>query len=263
MFRYEPLTQKFEVFTAYGFANPHGHVFDRWGTDIIIDGTNAIPYYGPSFTGKTYFPHKHGKAPTVYKQRTRPCSAAELLSSKHFPESMQGNLLVLNVIGFQGVLQYKLEEKDAGLVGTEVEPIVSSDDPNFRPSDIEMGPDGAIWFTDWHNPIIGHMQHNLRDPNRDKKHGRVYRVTYEGARADEVAEGGRPRRGGARPAEEFRRPPALTAQDRVEQPQGRRGHPGRFEVGRRADKSGENYEHQMAEARCGFTSGSTRPTPSC
>jgi HEAT repeat protein len=33
---------------------------------------------------------------------------------------------------------------------------------------------------DWQNPIIGHMQHNLRDPSRDRAHGRIYRVTYEG-----------------------------------------------------------------------------------
>src|SRR5690606_22376648 len=44
----------------------------------------------------------------------------------------------------------------------------------------EIGPDGAIWFTDWANAIIGHMQHHIRDPSRDKTHGRVYRVTYEG-----------------------------------------------------------------------------------
>ena len=42
------------------------------------------------------------------------------------------------------------------------------------------GPDGALYFADWHNPIIGHMQHHLRDPNRDKAHGRIYRITYEG-----------------------------------------------------------------------------------
>ena len=43
-----------------------------------------------------------------------------------------------------------------------------------------MGPDGAIYFLEWQNPIIGHMQHNLRDPSRDRTHGRVYRVSYEG-----------------------------------------------------------------------------------
>ncbi len=93
---------------------------------------------------------------------------------------MQGNLLVPNVIGFQGILQYKVEDNDASLAGTEVEPIVFSTDPNFRPSDLKIGPDGAIWFLDWQNPIIGHMQHNLRDPSRDRTHGRIYRITYEG-----------------------------------------------------------------------------------
>src|SRR5262249_35711511 len=84
------------------------------------------------------------------------------------------------VIGFQGILQYKLEDKDSSFTGTEVKPIVYSSDPNFRPSDVKMGPDGAIYFIDWQNPIIGHMQHNLRDPSRDRTHGRIYRVTYEG-----------------------------------------------------------------------------------
>ena len=58
--------------------------------------------------------------------------------------------------------------------------MLSSTDPSFRPADVEIGADGALYFTDWQNPIIGHMQHNLRDPNRDRTHGRVYRVTYEG-----------------------------------------------------------------------------------
>ena len=84
---------------------------------------------------------------------------------------MQGNLLVANVIGFRGILQYRLEDQGASIIGKEVEPILSSSDPNFRPADIRIGPDGAIYFTDWHNPIIGHMQHNLRDPNRDRTHG--------------------------------------------------------------------------------------------
>jgi hypothetical protein len=126
------------------------------------------------------YPHKHGRPPQVYQQRTRPCSGTEVLSSSHFPEEHRGNLLVANVIGFQGILQYKLKAEGSSLGATEVEPILSSTDPNFRPGDVEVGPDGAIYLTDWQNPIIGHMQHNLRDPSRDHTHGRVYRVRYEG-----------------------------------------------------------------------------------
>jgi putative heme-binding domain-containing protein len=180
VFRYEPRTQKFEVYVAYDFANPHGHVFDRWGQDIVHDGTGANPYHGALFSGRTQFPRKHAPPPQVYQQRTRPCPGTEILSSRHFPEEYQGNLLVGNVIGFQGILRYRIEPAGGSLKGTELEPILSSSDPNFRPSDLEIGPDGALYFTDWHNPIIGHMQHNLRDPNRNKIHGRVYRVTYEG-----------------------------------------------------------------------------------
>jgi glucose/arabinose dehydrogenase len=180
VFRYEPRAQKFEVYVSYGFANPHGHVFDRWGQDIVIDGTGANPYHAALFSGRVDFPHKHAGPPQVYAQRTRPCPGAEFLSSRHFPESNQGNLLVANVIGFQGILQYKIGAKGSSFEGTEEEPIVYSSDPNFRPSDIKISPDGAIYFSDWQNPIIGHMQHNLRDPSRGRTHGRVYRVIAEG-----------------------------------------------------------------------------------
>jgi putative heme-binding domain-containing protein len=180
VFRYEPRTQKFSVYVPYGFANPHGHVWNAWGQDFVYDGTGAQPYHGALFSGHLNFPQKHPHPPQVYQQRTRPCPGVEILSSRHFPQENQGNLLVPNVIGFQGILQYKVEDKGASFAGTEVQPIVYSSDPNFRPSDIKMGPDGAIWFVDWHNTLIGHLQHALRDPSRDRTHGRIYRVTYEG-----------------------------------------------------------------------------------
>jgi glucose/arabinose dehydrogenase/lysophospholipase L1-like esterase len=181
VYRFEPRTWKFETYIPFNFPNPHGHVFDQWGRDIVFDATGGQPYYGPSFSTKKYYPAMETKAaPKPGDVRTRPVGGAEILSSRHFPEAMQGNLVVLNTIGFQGVLNYSLTEDGAGLKSTEVESIVSSTDKNFRPVDAEVGPDGALYFVDWHNPIIGHMQHNLRDTSRDKEHGRVYRVTYPG-----------------------------------------------------------------------------------
>ena len=184
VFRYEPRTGKVGLYTSYGFANPHGHAFDHWGDDIVVDGTGSVPYWGSVFSTRLDGLAKHGGAPSVYQQRTRPCPGIEFLSSPHFPTEMQGNLLVGNVIGFQGILRYTFEKPsdaaaDAYPVAVEAEPIVSSSDVNFRPADLETGPDGAIYFTDWQNPIIGHMQHNLRDPSRDRQHGRVYRVVME------------------------------------------------------------------------------------
>ncbi|HVS40274.1 MAG TPA: PVC-type heme-binding CxxCH protein, partial [Gemmataceae bacterium] len=180
VFRYEPKTQKFDVYVTYGFANPHGHVWDRWGEDYVYDGTGANPYNGALFSGHLDYPAKHPHPPQVYQQRTRPCPGVEILSSRAFPPENEGNLLVANVIGFQGILQYKPQETGASLTATEVEPVVSSTDPNFRPVDVKIGPDGAIYFLDWQNPIIGHMQHNLRDPSRDRTHGRIYKIVYDG-----------------------------------------------------------------------------------
>ena len=110
-----------------------------------------MPTHATLFSGHVDYPNKHASPPTVYHQRTRPCPGVEFLTSRHFPDEFQGNLLVPNVIGFQGILRYKIEDKDASLAGTELEPILSSRDPNFRPSDIETGPDGAIYFLDWQN----------------------------------------------------------------------------------------------------------------
>jgi putative heme-binding domain-containing protein len=176
-FRYEPRTQKTEVYVTYGFANPHGHVFGRWGQEYIYDGTGANPYDAALISGHLDYPQKHPHAPQLYQQRTRPCPGVEVLSSRHFPAELQGNLLVANVIGFQGILQYKVAEKGGSFAATETEPLVYSSDPNFRPSDVKVGPDGAVYFSDWQNPLIGHLQHHLRDPSRDHTHGRIYRLT--------------------------------------------------------------------------------------
>jgi putative heme-binding domain-containing protein len=177
VYRYEPRTSKFEVYVPFGFANPHGHVFDRWGQDIVHDGTGSDPYHGSLFSGYLDFPQKHPAPPKVYERRWRPCPGTEIVSSRHFPPEMQGNLLVGNVIGFQGLLRYRIEDDGASFKGTESEPLVSSTDESFRPVDFEIAPDGSLYFIDWYNPIIGHMQHNLRDPSRDHSHGRVYRMT--------------------------------------------------------------------------------------
>ena len=134
VYRFEPRTWKFETYIPFNFPNPHGHVFDRWGRDIVFDATGGQPYYGPSFSTKKYYPAMETKAaPKPGDVRTRPVGGAEILSSRHFPEAMQGNLIVLNTIGFRGLLNYKITEDGAGLKSTEVEPILQSADENFRP----------------------------------------------------------------------------------------------------------------------------------
>jgi putative heme-binding domain-containing protein len=178
--RFEPRSGRVERYIPYNFANPHGHVFDRWGQDFFTDGTGNQNYYVLPFSGAMPAGMRHPGYGTFFPQRSRPVGGSEILSSRAFPAENQGSYLLANVIGFQGVFQYRIDEAGAGFGATELDPIVESTDPNFRPVDLEVGPDGALYLLDWQNPLIGHMQHHLRDPNRDVTHGRVYRVTHEG-----------------------------------------------------------------------------------
>jgi glucose/arabinose dehydrogenase len=250
IFRFEPKTWKFEVYIPHNFPNPHGHVFDTWGRNIVFDATGGQPFYGPSFSTKKYFPAaESNKAPRPGAVRTRPVGGAEILSSRHFPEEMQGNVIVANVIGFRGLLNYRLADDGAGLKWAEAEPILSSSDENFRPVDIEVGADGALYVADWHNPIIGHMQHNLRDTSRDRLHGRIYRVTYPG----------RPLVSPARIAGQ----PIARLLDLLKEPEDRVRYRAKIELSARdtkevmaalqtwmdgLDPKSDRYEHQMLEA---------------
>ncbi len=177
VYEWDPVTFDINFHFPIG-PNPHGDVFDQWGNQFATDGTGG--------TGNYIGMPGHGAPTQLYEKRVRPVPAIQILDSQHFPEENRGNLLIANVIGFQGVTQYKFEKRGAGFFAKEVEPILYSSDQNFRPSDMEIGGDGALYVLDWQNPIIGHMQHNLRDPSRDHLHGRIYRVTAEGRETQPV-----------------------------------------------------------------------------
>lgn len=179
-FRYRPTTQRLQVYVSYQFANPWGHVFDRWGQDFLADSSGGANYFALPLTGRIEYPDKRPAMREFTLTKVRPTCGAEFVSSRHFPDEAQGNWLLNNVIGFQGIKQYKVIEKDSGFEGHEVEPLLFSTDPNFRPVDLEFGADGALYVTDWYNPLIGHMQYSVRDPRRDTTHGRIWRITHTG-----------------------------------------------------------------------------------
>lgn len=180
IFRWEPRTGKFERYIAYGFANPHGKVFDYWGNDIVTDATGNANYFAPAFSGHIDFPGTHPGMNEFWERPSRPTPGTHLLSSRAWPKEYQGNFLNCNVISLQGIFRAAITEDGSGLHGETLENLISSDDPNFRPSGISVAPDGSLYFMDWHKPLIGHLQHHLRDPNREQDHGRIYRLTYEG-----------------------------------------------------------------------------------
>ena len=194
MYRFDP--RRFTIAQhATNPPNPHGIAFDTWGYHYATDGTGGRAWQvRPEGAGFKMF--------ELLKKEVRPVAAIEVVSSAHFPESMQGDLLVCNTIGFLGLKQYRLERNpETGAVwgepsGTELKVTITgadgsktedtsrgllmSGDKNFRPTDSIFGADGALYISDWQNVIIGHMQHNVRDPNRDHRHGRIYRMTATG-----------------------------------------------------------------------------------
>ena len=180
IYRYEPLTSRFETYVSYAFANPHGRAFDYWGNDIITDATGNNTYFGPAFSGRIDYPLKHPKLKTIWDRPSRPSAGSTILTSKHFPDEYWGDYLNPNVIGFQGIYRVKLGPDGSGIKGDRMPDIMQSKDFNFRPIDTATGPDGALYVCDWHNPLIGHLQSHLRDSNRDHEHGRIYRITAEG-----------------------------------------------------------------------------------
>ena len=194
MYRFDPC--RFTIAMHAGNSpNPHGISFDRWGYQYATDGTGGRAFQVRP-DGKGFKMHE------LLKKEVRPVTASEIVSSTNFPDEMQGDFLICNVIGFLGIKHYDLARNpDTGAVwgepaGDELtvnvtnadgskttdksRGLLMSGDKNFRPSDAIFGADGALYVADWHNVIIGHMQHNVRDPNRDHQHGRIYRVTATG-----------------------------------------------------------------------------------
>jgi len=178
-FRYEPLRQKMDVFISYRFANPWGICWDKWGQTFFADASGGANYFATAFSGDVDYPNKQANMNQFLTKQWRPTCGCVTVSSRHFPDDVQGDYLLNNCITFQGTLQYRFKKDDAvsGFSATPVEPLLKSSDPNFRPTDLRFGPDGALYLCDWFNPLVGHMQHSIRDPNRDKTHGRIWRIT--------------------------------------------------------------------------------------
>lgn len=175
-YRYEPRTGRLSVFVSYNYANPHGIAFDKWGQTFIADASGGMNYFATAFSGHLPYPDKHGSMQPFFTKRVRPTSGCEFVSSRNFPDAMQGNFLINNCIGVQGTLNHTVKAVGSGYEGTEIEPLMLNSEPNFRPVDMEFAPDGSLYIVDWAEALIGHMQYSIRDPLRDQTHGRIWRI---------------------------------------------------------------------------------------
>jgi len=176
--RYSPQRKHILRYSQYSIPNPWGIAFDDYGQDFFLHTSGPSMSWMLPGTVKARYGANMKADDLLTSNRVRPTSGIEIISSQHFPDEVQGDVLINNNIGFLGAKQHKLIEDGTGFTTEYVQDLYVSKDLNFRPVDLEFAPDGSLYVCDWQNALIGHMQHSARDPLRDHEHGRIYRVTY-------------------------------------------------------------------------------------
>ncbi|HKA05671.1 MAG TPA: PVC-type heme-binding CxxCH protein [Gemmataceae bacterium] len=178
IWRFRPETMELDVFVR-GFVNSWGHDFDRWGQSLITDGAygEGVNHGVPG----AYFVTAVGATRII--KGLNPGSpkhcGLEILSGRHLPDDWQGDVITNDFRGHR-VCRFKMGEDGSTFTSREMTEVIKTNHPAFRPIDVKMGPDGAIYIADWYNPIIQHGEVDFRDPRRDHVHGRIWRVTAKG-----------------------------------------------------------------------------------
>lgn len=177
IWQFNPRSLELNVLTR-GFVNPWGHDQDRWGQSFATDGAyhdgiNHV-FPGSAFIISKITPFLSGMNPGSPKH-----CGLEILSGSHLPEDWRGNYITND---FRAHRVCRFVVKDAGSTYTSEQQteLIKTQRVTFRPVDVKMGPDGAIYIADWYNPIIQHGEVAFRDPRRDHEHGRIWRVTAKG-----------------------------------------------------------------------------------
>jgi mono/diheme cytochrome c family protein/glucose/arabinose dehydrogenase len=179
-YRFNPARRHLERTAQLAIPNPWGIAFDRWGQNFFLETSGpALRWMMPGSVKPRYGNSTHKSFDLVEDEhKVRPTSGLEFVSSRHFPDEVQGDIIFGNAIGFLGIKQHRVLEDSTGFALSYRQDLLQSKDLNFRPVDLEFAPDGSLYVVDWHNVLVGHMQHNARDPYRDHVHGRIYRITY-------------------------------------------------------------------------------------
>jgi putative heme-binding domain-containing protein len=176
---FRPETMELSVFTR-GLINHWGHCWDKYGDSFLTDGAGGegVNYAFPG----ACFPSINDQAPRIIhglNPGSPKFAGAEIISGRHFPDDWQGDLIT-NDFRANRVARFKLSEDGSGFSSKLMPDVIRSKDKAFRPVDVKMGPDGALYIADWYNPIINHGEVDFRDPRRDKTHGRIWKLTAKG-----------------------------------------------------------------------------------
>jgi putative heme-binding domain-containing protein len=200
IWRYHPKTKQFELF-AEGGGNTWGIDFDRFG-NLLAGGNTLEPlchhvqgaYYVKGFGkhGPLHNPYSFGYFPPV--EHKGPFGGGltggnVIYQGTALPERFT-NVCIAPNIRQNAVRWYPFENKGStfatlqGGHGGHEGDFLTSSDPWFRPVDMTVGPDGAVYIADWYDIHLSHASPVNRSqwymPSRDD--GRIWRVAAKGAR---------------------------------------------------------------------------------
>jgi putative heme-binding domain-containing protein len=179
VFRFKPDGSRVELF-AKGQVNPFGSCMDKWGnlyTACCHSKPITLVLRGGVYESFSK-PHDGlGFAPAMvheYRGSTALCGLA-WYDADYFPKEYQEHFYLGDVV-YNCINKFNVTWKGATPTAKQEGDFLTSKDPWFRPCDIKLGPDGALYVADFYNRIIGHYEVELGHPGRDRNSGRIWRI---------------------------------------------------------------------------------------
>jgi len=99
-------------------------------------------------------------------------------ASGSFPEEYKNVAFLANPITSSVNAVRIVRNPDGSVTAKHLPDLLTSEDDWFRPVNMEFGPDGSLYIADWYNKIISHNELPTTHPDRDKSHGRIWRIRH-------------------------------------------------------------------------------------
>ena len=197
-FLFKPESRKLVTFGSYPNTNPWGVTFDQWGNHVASHPVFASTFHAtnPRYSREaelgTGYKQEEGQHPHARgMQAYSGTCGQDFVTHEFWPEEMQGGFIKARYKPTNRIEFHRWIEKEDHFAEEYQFDLIFSKNLSFIPVDVNFGPEGACYVCDWYNPVKGHAQYSLRDPRRDRKAGRIWRIIPKGvslAKPPKIAE---------------------------------------------------------------------------